>query len=67
MTSCATGLAAPLNGIISYSTGLLPPYAAGTIATVICNLGYTASGSAASTCMNGVWNPATTAQCVLGR
>uniref|UniRef100_A0A0N5AH20 Sushi, von Willebrand factor type A, EGF and pentraxin domain-containing protein 1 n=1 Tax=Syphacia muris TaxID=451379 RepID=A0A0N5AH20_9BILA len=62
--SCAAGLVAPLNGVISYSSGIFPPYPAGTVATVMCNLGYTVSGTPTSTCTNGAWYPSITAQCV---
>ena len=65
--SCPAGLPAPLNGAVTYSIGFLPPYPSGTIATVVCNLGFSSSGPASSTCQNGIWSPATTAQCVPGK
>uniref|UniRef100_A0A9J2PD48 Sushi domain-containing protein n=1 Tax=Ascaris lumbricoides TaxID=6252 RepID=A0A9J2PD48_ASCLU len=62
------GLAPPFNGQISYSQqSSASTYPSGTIATLICNLGFTVSGgSTASTCINGQWNPSTLGTCQTG-
>lgn len=36
----------------------------GTVATLVCNLGFTPAGAASSTCTNGVWAPPTPGQCI---
>uniref|UniRef100_A0A915ACB0 Sushi domain-containing protein n=1 Tax=Parascaris univalens TaxID=6257 RepID=A0A915ACB0_PARUN len=62
------GLVPPFNGQISYSQqSSASTYPSGTIATLICNLGFTVSGgSTASTCINGQWNPSTLGTCQTG-
>ncbi|UMM10276.1 hypothetical protein L5515_000126 [Caenorhabditis briggsae] len=47
----------PVNGTVTYTSGL-GTYTSGTIATLTCNFMSTVSGSATSTCLSGIWNPA---------
>uniref|UniRef100_A0A183D0F1 Sushi domain-containing protein n=1 Tax=Gongylonema pulchrum TaxID=637853 RepID=A0A183D0F1_9BILA len=64
--SCGV-FAAPVNGIVTYSTGsVIGPFPAGTVATIVCNPGFTPIGITSSTCMNGVWSPSLPGQCVVG-
>uniref|UniRef100_A0A0K0FR40 Sushi, von Willebrand factor type A, EGF and pentraxin domain-containing protein 1-like n=1 Tax=Strongyloides venezuelensis TaxID=75913 RepID=A0A0K0FR40_STRVS len=57
---CLSGVIDPLNGRISYSSGTtFGPFPAGTVATLICNTGYTPLTAYTSTCTNGVFTPQT--------
>ncbi|VDN32813.1 unnamed protein product [Cylicostephanus goldi] len=60
-------LPAPLSGTVTYTpSGSFGTYPSGTTALLTCNLGYTVSGTSASTCSNGVWIPATLGTCIQG-
>ncbi|CEF65739.1 Sushi/SCR/CCP domain-containing protein [Strongyloides ratti] len=53
-------LAAPLSGTIEYSlpiSSTTQQYPAGTVATLICNSGFIASGTISSTCNSSGWTP----------
>uniref|UniRef100_A0A1I7XPL6 peptidylprolyl isomerase n=1 Tax=Heterorhabditis bacteriophora TaxID=37862 RepID=A0A1I7XPL6_HETBA len=52
---CAFGLITPLNGNITYSSGIFPPYPAGTVATLSCLSNYWPSGTTTSVCSNGTF------------
>lgn len=57
-------MAIPINGQVLYSLGgSLGPFPSGTVATMVCNLGYTPSGTTTSTCQNGQWSIPTFAGC----
>ncbi|CAB3408712.1 unnamed protein product [Caenorhabditis bovis] len=47
----------PLGGSLVYSSLGFGPYPSGSSVSLVCNLGYTLSGSAVSICTNGVWTP----------
>ncbi|VDM40454.1 unnamed protein product [Toxocara canis] len=77
MSQCIQGIGSPgqcfalmppFNGQISYSQqSSSSTYPTGTIATLMCGLGFTVSGGAtATTCINGQWNPSTLGTCQAG-
>ncbi|KHN77215.1 Sushi, von Willebrand factor type A, EGF and pentraxin domain-containing protein 1 [Toxocara canis] len=66
--SCLTGLFPPLNGRMIYSNGAATgPFPSGTTVTVVCNPGFTATGSTSATCLNGQFTPSPLAQCMQSR
>lgn len=61
---CTIGFPQPANGNILYSTASnSAPFPSLTIATLICNLGFSALGNTSSTCINGVWTPSQLGEC----
>ncbi|XGW23548.1 hypothetical protein V3C99_005627 [Haemonchus contortus] len=62
--STCMAIAAPLNGYVNYSMNASGGiYPSGTVASLSCNLGYTVSGSMASTCSGGTWIPSVLGTC----
>lgn len=60
-------LAAPLSGTIEYSlpiSSTTQQYPSGTIATLVCNVGFTPSGTLTSTCETTGWKPFGLGLCV---
>lgn len=51
------------NGFIKYSDGGASSHASNTTVIVSCNLGFSLSGTASSTCQNGLWIPPVSAIC----
>ncbi|VDK73431.1 unnamed protein product [Litomosoides sigmodontis] len=61
---CAA-LPAPINGRISYSSGLeIGPFPTGTTATVTCNRNHILLGISSAVCYNGVFTPLLIANCI---
>uniref|UniRef100_A0AAF5Q335 Sushi domain-containing protein n=2 Tax=Wuchereria bancrofti TaxID=6293 RepID=A0AAF5Q335_WUCBA len=64
-SNCVTGIAPPMNGYITYSTGTNKrPFSSGTVATISCDYGFKSVGAISSTCLNGIWSPLVLGQCV---
>lgn len=61
---CGFGIAGVINGNVQYSQGgMLGPYPAGTVATLVCNPGSVPAGQSSASCMNGMWNPPNIGPC----
>ncbi|VDO21470.1 unnamed protein product [Haemonchus placei] len=62
-TTCPA-MTTPVGASLTYSNqGLFPPFPSGTTVSARCLSGSAMTGMSTSTCMNGVWTPATLGTC----